>query len=136
MSITVFWDETDSHVIRWEFVGHWTWEEYFTAYQRSNEMCFSRSPARVDMIADISRAPALPQNALSNIGRASLKGPDNWGISVVVGANPFINAMIHAGKLAYRTAATKYFTAKTVHEALVIIHQQRELALDRELSAT
>ncbi|MEO8393521.1 MAG: hypothetical protein ABI700_11075, partial [Chloroflexota bacterium] len=50
----------------------------------------------------------------------------NWLLTVIVGAGPFINAMVSVGRRANRNLADKYAVADTIEDALALIDEQRQ----------
>jgi hypothetical protein len=61
MTITIKWDEKLPHTIHYQFVGHWTWEEYYQTFSEKLAMVNSIQPHAYDVITDMLHGSFIPR---------------------------------------------------------------------------
>lgn len=93
MPITIDWDSPDHHVIRYDFVGTWTWQEYHAAVQQVADL-LANVAQPVAIIANFTESGPLPNDSIRNVRRALDNSPDNWSEVIVVGGGMFIRMMV------------------------------------------
>jgi len=123
--IAVEWLYEPKRILLWVFEGKWDWTEFYESMTIAHQTIREVAPDRVDIVALFVTSPSLPPNAISNIKQVSMKSPENWLLTVIVGAGPFINTMVSIGRRANRNLADKYATADTLEDALALIDKQR-----------
>lgn len=122
MSISVTWDNDEKTVIRYEYSGRWTLEDFNAAYLAAREMV-SQCDYTVHFIIDVRDSTLIPSGALSR-GRGVVSSPlPNEGRTVVVGANALIRSImdvfqkIHGRKI----DQSKFTLAGSMEEAYSIL---------------
>ena len=123
--IAVEWLDEKQRILLWVFEGKWGWKEFYESMTVAHQMIRDAAPSRVDIVALFLTSPSLPPKVISNIKQVSLNSPENWRLTVIVGAGPFINTMVSVGRRANKNLADKYATAKTIEDALKLIDEQR-----------
>jgi hypothetical protein len=129
MGITVNWDNDEKTVIRTTFDGRWTLEDFWNAVQDQYRL-MDEIPYKVNFISDFRNSGMLPSGALSHARRLiSTKQHVHTGpISVVVGANRFIQSFFGLLNKVYSDTARKHriIFASTIEEgrALLATHQE------------
>ncbi len=123
MNISVTWDNDKKTVIRYEYHGRWTLEDFNAAYLQAREMV-SQCDHTVHFIVDVRDSTLIPSGALSR-GRSVVNSPlPNEGRTVVVGANTLIRSImdvfqkIHGRKI----DQSKFILAGSIEEAYEILH--------------
>lgn len=92
MGILVSWDNEANTVIRADYAGHWTWEEFSEGINEAAEMIRSVS-YRVDLIENMKPGTLPVSGSVVNYARNAMRTfPDNLRLLVVV-TNPFVRAM-------------------------------------------
>lgn len=129
MSVQVFWDNPEKTVVRYDFEGRWTWDEFYPAYKQAIEMELSVAH-RVDVIVNLEQARLFPDNMLSHLKVISDKQPPNIGVSVLVTRNGFVHSMYNVGVKFYGKIRHYFRTADTLQEAYEIIAEMRQAAED------
>lgn len=124
MSVNAYWFSEDERIIRFDFFGDWTWQEFYLAFEQSQQMRAAVS-GRVDTIIDMSSSGRLPNNVLSHLVRVTSRVSKNPGLAVVVSSDRFILALYQASTRMYRQVAKRFRIAPTVAESLVTIHAER-----------
>ena len=124
--IAVEWLDESKRILLWVFEGKWGWTEFYASMTIAHQMIRDAAPDRVDIVALFVTSPALPPNAISNIKQISLQSPENWLLTVIVGAGPFISTMVSIGRRANKNLADKYAVANTIEDALALIDTQRQ----------
>ncbi|MEO8396812.1 MAG: hypothetical protein ABI700_27710, partial [Chloroflexota bacterium] len=92
--IVAEWLDESKRILLWVFEGKWGWTEFYESMTIAHQMIRDAAPDRVDIVALFVTSPSLPPNAISNIKQISKQSPENWLLTVIVGAGPFINAMV------------------------------------------
>jgi hypothetical protein len=91
MTVRAAWDNPQKTIMRWTFEGAWTWDEYYKLRVSTNQQIAAEQHT-VDLIVDLSTSKALPSGILTHGKNAVSVTPKNIGITVLVGANPVLNA--------------------------------------------
>jgi hypothetical protein len=128
MPTKCYWDDPETMtIIRIDYEGDWTWEEYFKAADEGRRMAGTVSH-RVDYITDLSRGrQPRSGSALSNGKTVLSRLAPNSGIVVnVVGA--FEAVLLNVFKRFDKDLGNIMYGAKSVEEARKIIAQVREKA--------
>jgi hypothetical protein len=123
MSIIVQWDNDEKTIVRQEYQGVWTWDDYFTALHESDELVASVEHC-VDVIVNM-RPGILPKNgaAMSNARSAMRSGPPNRGLVVIV-TNPFIRALLNVFLKIDRQFAPMVAGVDSIEQARALIAQR------------
>jgi hypothetical protein len=125
MPVTVFWEDPEKTVVRYDFQGSWTWDELYAVYYEAIGMEKSVTH-RVDVILDMSTSSRIPGNAILHVKNLAEKQPSNMGISVFVTRNPFIVSMYNMAVRVYGKVAFYFRIAKTLDEAHAMIATARQ----------
>lgn len=84
MPITVSWDDTEKTVLRYDFEGNWTWDEFQQAKEESDAMLDS-VPHSVDVILNYGNNHWLPPGAISRLrAMAANTRPNFSGRTIIV----------------------------------------------------
>jgi hypothetical protein len=124
MPITVDWFDTEQTIVRYEFLGRWSWTELHTAVDEVQDMLASVDH-RVDIIIDVSQNVGIPSGAIIQMKSGSMKANKNWGMGVFVGTGAFINALITSFTRIYPKMAERYAIAMSIDEAQKLIIERR-----------
>jgi hypothetical protein len=116
MPIYVHFDDEQHTLIRYEFVGRWTWMEYDGAIKEASDLA-KPIPHNVNMILDFSRENVLPPNVLSNIGSSMKALPREFDFALVVSESAFIQALVKVYQRGYPRLGSKVSYVKTLEEA-------------------
>ncbi len=131
MPIPIRWEDPEQTIVRYDFEGHWTWDEYFAAMNQIYQM-FGSVEHRVDAIANMKPGiMPIGGSAMSAARSALRKLPPNRGVIVII-INPFISAMLSAFKQFDREFGTFLRSANSVEEARLLIQREREKAAQPE----
>ena len=123
MGITVVWDDDAKSIIRWDFEGYWTWEDFQAGVEQSLEMAQSVTH-RIDVIPDATGTEHLSPGALPQFRHVFEVSPPHLRLMVITGANPFAQAIVNVFIRLNRIS--NWRIAKTLDEARAIIAQDRE----------
>ncbi len=123
MPITVQWDNDQKTTIRYEFAGRWTWEQLFAANDERDAM-MKTVDYRVDLIADLRNTMVVPPGAASQFKRIA-QARAGTGVTVVVGANRFMQIMLDVFKLVQRQSESALATAGSLEEARALLARRR-----------
>src|SRR4051812_37327282 len=124
--IVAEWLDENQRILLWVFEGKWGWTEFYESMTIAHQIIRDAAPDRVDIVALFLTSPSIPPNAISNIKQISQQSPENWLLTVIVGAGAFINTMVSIGRRANRDLADKYATADTMEDALAMIAEHRQ----------
>lgn len=120
MTIRVEWDNEAKTVIRHDFDGLWTWNEFWELTRVTRDMVTS-VPHQVHIIADMRKA-IMPRGRgmMGNMRRATLSAPPNQGIIVVV-VNPFLKTLLSLFMSFDPEMTEIMFSAESVEEARALV---------------
>ena len=123
MPINVSWHNEEETIVIQEYVGRWSWEDFYQATTVESATLMKTTNHTVHIFADYSNSQGIPVGgAFTQAYSAMRKYPDNWGILVIVSANRFITTMVDIFKKMFTTdLGAKTFTAATIEEAYDII---------------
>lgn len=124
MAVRVYWLDEAKTLVQYDFVGDWTWEEFYPVLEEALVMEHS-VPHRVDVICDFRSAGALPQNPLAHIKTITDRMPPNIGLSIFVTTNRFFNLMYDTAVRFYPKTKRFFVVASTMEEAHAIINEDR-----------
>ncbi len=125
MPIHIHWDDDDKTILRHDFEGQWTWDEYFDL-MRSRNAYMSSVDHRVDVIANMKPGIMPTTGFALSSAKTSLRSiPPNHGIFVIV-INTVVGTMLDVFKQFDRETAMILYAAKSLEEAREIIQQERK----------
>ena len=96
MPIAVDWDAPDRYVLRYTVTGQWTWAEFYEALAQGREKMNEAPQLKVHSIVHFVGEHQVPRMAISHFRRLSQPQTRHLktGITVLVGANRFIHALL------------------------------------------
>jgi len=124
MAVTIEWDNDEEHVLHYTFGLGWTNEELDAAYKTASEMTRDMTQ-RYDVIIDVTNVSLLPRNALQRGRDRYIPHKPNGGISVLVGANPMVTAIIKTLSMLAPYAFLHFRYAATLEDAYRLIRRNR-----------
>lgn len=123
MAVTVQWDNDSKTILRYDFAGQWTWDEFITAYGQS-KILLSSVPHTVHFIAnsvdDESRG-YLPPGVLNQTIRVYRMASPNAGRTVVVSGSPLFRSVLKFGSRLYPKITARYSFAASLEEARAML---------------
>jgi hypothetical protein len=128
MSVQVHWDNTDKTVIRYDFEGKWTWDEFYAAFEQARSM-IAGIPHVVDFICVIQQVSGffMPLNLLFHIRKIYTDVPSNVGITILAGPPSELIAIYSMIKRAYPMIAVRYAVAPTLEQARIVLRQRQTI---------
>jgi hypothetical protein len=124
MGIQTDWDNAEKTILRSDFEGKWTWDEYFVTMKQVVEM-MKAVDHRVDAIANMKPGiMPISGSAMSNARTALSWLPANCGVIAIV-TNPFVAALLSTFKQFDRRLGSLLISAKSVEEARERIARER-----------
>ena len=92
MPIEIQWDDEAKTIIRENYLGQWTWDNFFAMSNQAAEM-MKTVDHRVDILANMKDGIMPTSGAsMSNSRKVLLALPSNWGVIVVV-TNSFVSVL-------------------------------------------
>jgi hypothetical protein len=107
MAVRVAWDDEADHAIRYDFEGHWTWDEFQEAYDDALQL-LAGADHTVHVIANLLPSVALPRGILEVVRRVADNAPPNHGMTVYVGEREVLQAFARAFERIYPVSASRY----------------------------
>lgn len=90
MPVTIEWDNSEHTSILREFIGSWTWDEYYAAEQKLQQM-LATVLHRVDVITDLTQSTiTMPEGAIARTRQIVKNLSPNRGLTVDVGASAIV----------------------------------------------
>ena len=128
MGVTVAWDNTEKTIMRFDYTGDWTWDD-FDAVEPDLQAMMDSVDHQVDTIV-VLETSSVPLGALARfstiVNSPSFTHP-NAGLTVVVGASGLARALADIFGKAHKQTAAKIAMASTLEEAYAIIAEHRRL---------
>lgn len=123
----ILWHDPEQTILRTEYSGAWTWDDFHAAVETAVEMMKS-VPHRVDLIVAPQPNSVMPHSSADpHLKRAIQMLPPNFGIQVIVTQNAWSRAMASIFTKLFSGGSFKgrlYFVAN-VEEADKLIHRDR-----------
>ncbi|MCU0513906.1 MAG: hypothetical protein MUE40_15205 [Anaerolineae bacterium] len=95
MPIHLEWDDAECRILRLNFDGGWTWDDFYAA-TRERDRLLNSQPHRVDLLADFSSSGKLPAGSPISSARSVLASPPpNLGMLVIVSNSLFIDVLVN-----------------------------------------
>lgn len=91
-SVTLAWDNEQKTILRYTFLGDWTWDEYL---ERLNEgrVLMAEVEHPVCVLNDMQRMGKLPPNFASTAKSVIASRPKNTGLAIFLTTNAFFKVM-------------------------------------------
>lgn len=120
MPITAHWFDAEHTIIKVDYEGRWTWDEFFAAADDGRALAKSVSH-RVDYILDM-RNGVIPRSGstLTNSRTVMAKRAPNSGIFVTL-TTPFVKVMLNVFKNFDREHGSIMYAATSIEEAEALI---------------
>src|SRR3712207_4316232 len=94
MPINIFWDNPQQNIIRQDFNGRWTSDEYvksvFTMYEMIRTV-----PHKVHIIVDMTRTEGMTTRMLAAAPRFNEKLPPNRGLTIGINVPNYLISIVH-----------------------------------------
>ena len=84
MGVTVHWDNDHQTVIRYDFTGHWTWDDFQAAIHTAVALRQS-ADTTVDVIHNLENTPNIPEGALSWLLKLRERSPKRGAVVFAAG---------------------------------------------------
>jgi hypothetical protein len=124
MSIHLYWEDNEHSLLRYDFVGKWTWGDFYPALAQGLKMEML-SVNRVDVLMDMRQSGSIGDGALAHIRKIADRQPPNVGLMVVITPSKFLTALFQAAIRSYPDVALYVRLAATESEARAIISASR-----------
>jgi hypothetical protein len=124
MNIKVAWDNEDKTVIRYDFEGPWTWDDFRIAAEKAFAMTRSVEHT-VDTISNFFPGVLLPANAMFHFRRVMEDAPKNRGVNVIVGSSAFIRTMVMMFSSVNRQLAKRIIIVDRLDQARAALAERR-----------
>lgn len=125
MNIKVSWDNDDKTVIRYDFEGPWTWDDFRIAAEEAFAMTRSVEHT-VDTISNFFPGVLLPANAMFQFRRIMEEAPKNRGVNVIVGSSAFIRTMVMMFSSVNRQLAKRIVIVDRLDQARAVLAERRK----------
>lgn len=108
MNIDVKWNDEAKTVVMYAFHRGWNWDDFYNATKEAAIM-LDAATEKTHIIMDFRNASILPSGAVTQIQRAFRNQKHaNAGVTVVVGANSFIQAIVDMGRKLSKESAKNW----------------------------
>jgi len=124
MTITVRWADDAHTIIYYEYVGKWTWEEYYRAGDEAVALAQTGNQ-RVSVIGDFRKSAFLPDAALSGFRRSLQTTRLEFDIVVLMFGSEFMQRLLDIFSRLYNVQKIKILTAHSLEEAIDTINAHR-----------
>jgi hypothetical protein len=123
--IQVLWDNDAKTIIRWDFKGAWTWEDWYMSANRALELrdTVIEHPV-VPAIFNLKSSGPVPMGALPH-ARAAIEMMDQRDYVVLANTSGFVHSLAEIFRVLNSTFAHKVLIARTVEDARTLIAERR-----------
>jgi hypothetical protein len=118
MPVSVNWGNEAKTFVVFEFLGNWTWDEYYQGRKRGIALG-NGVPHVVNLLVDYSQSSMFPRNMLSHFGSSMDHNPKEFDLAVIVTESAFAIAMLNM--LSKLRKKSKFRVAKTRVQAETIL---------------
>ena len=116
MSVIVTWDNDEKTILRYQFGGKWTWDEYLEALQDGRTMMANVSHY-VCILNDMHETAFLPPNFVTLARNVIGSRPDNTGLAIFYTSSQFFKAMYRVLESLLPDVPTNYIISTTEADA-------------------
>lgn len=123
MPVSLQWDNDDHTILRYDYCGRWTWEDYAPVYERAGILlreCNWTVHFIVNLKDEVARNH-LPAGALIRAVNIYRNAPANSGKTIIVNAGMVYRTVAQTGAAAYPAIGKKYAFADTLEEARLML---------------
>lgn len=121
MSVRVFWYSDEKRILHYEFVAHWTWQDYYDVLPQGRDL-MREVGHNVCILNDMRESLYVPSNFLHRAKSVIDTRPPNTGLVVFVTTNAFLTAMYRSLIRLYPDLAEQYTLVPDFDEALACLH--------------
>lgn len=126
MPITVCWDDAERSVLRFDYVGRWTWEELYSAVTEANGL-MDTVDHPVTHLIDLTQNGGVPSNLINHVQQLASLTHRNFEMTIIIGADRFIHML---GDLCFRLAGSRvdrsrYHWAESLDQARFMVQVYR-----------
>lgn len=115
-SVEIRWDNQQKTILRYVFIGDWTWDEYL---ERLNEgrMMMAEIEHPVCVLNDMQKMGKLPPNFASTAKSVISSRPKNTGLAIFLTSNAFFKVMYRVLAQLIPNVPTEYILVTNEDEA-------------------
>lgn len=127
MPITPVWDNEARTILRYDFTGRWTWDEFAAAIRQGVEMR-KDIPHTVHLLGNMAGSIMPPKHALIHVRNAFENAPANTGTMAIASNDRFVLAMYQIFRTVYRRIGERIVVVPTLDEARAVLTARIETA--------
>lgn len=122
MPIKLFWDSAEQNIIRQEFHGRWTSDEYVQSVFTMYEMIGS-VPHKVHIIVDMTQTEGFTTRMLAAAPRFNEKLPENRGLTVGINIPRYLVSIVRVATRVYPRLGRYLHFTDSLNEAYKVIEK-------------
>jgi hypothetical protein len=123
VGVNVQWDNLEKTIIRYDFSGRWTWDEFYAAYEIAKAMLIGTTQKVyfiMNSTDEVSRK-YTPPNALTHMISIGRKAVPNAGKVISVSGNAFTRVLFQMVSKVNPKLVDSYAFASTLEEARAMV---------------
>jgi len=124
MPIRVGWGDREQTYIYVQFIGSWSWDDYYAAHESWNILA-ERVSHKVATLVNFTDSRSVPQGALTHFRRSFSVENHKRGEFIVVGADTMLYTFGHMLKQMHPELNDLLHAMKTVEEAQQYLESQQ-----------
>lgn len=117
MSVDVRWDNEEKTILRYNFSGFWSWEEYFPSLARGRDM-MRQQAHYVCVLNDMRQAAHIPKGFITKARDVISTRPPNTGLSLFLTTSLLFKETYRVLGSIYPEIPPQYLLVETEEEAL------------------
>ncbi len=124
MKITVVWDNTEQTLIRFDFNGRWSFDDFFEATRTAHGMIEARTHQKpVATLLNFNKYPVTTGNLISFAQRGIAHKHAQTAVVILVTENSFIEAIRKTLVKVYPTVGSSFLQANTLDQGRIVALQ-------------
>lgn len=123
MGIAIYWHDDTKTIMRLDFIGEWTLDEFYESTRQTYFM-IGEVPYIVDLVINMSENKVTPAKILSSARHMNELVQPNQRLTIMVSVPPFMKALIKVANHIMPKITEKLRYVNTLDEAFVIIQHQ------------
>jgi len=121
--IELSWVNSDQKTIRANFVGRWTWDEYYASITEMRAMAMEMDHP-IDVIFDLNQSALLSLSSPVHGDHTLRILSERIGVIVIVANNVYVKILFTTFQQVYRKWSAKVLMVETLDEAYILIQQR------------
>lgn len=127
MPVSVQWDNAEHSILRWTFLGRWTWDDYFVCCVSIRREMLRVNHA-IDVILDLNDSGRIPSASFTAARETLMRVQKHIDTIVIVATNPMIRSLYEVfrklNQEVMRQSNITLHLVQSLDDAYALVNQQ------------